>query len=183
MHKQLENSLYKQYAKDIVPNMMKIFNMNNFYEVPRIEKVVLNMGLKKAKEDKTVLDEAMKDISSITGQKPVLTKAKKSISNFSMRAGTPIGCMVTLRGKFMYEFLEKLIRVVIPRIRDFSGLKKSFDDGGNLTIGIIDESIFPEIDADRIKTIKGIGITVVTSGYDREKSEKMMELIGFPFVK
>ncbi len=151
--------------------------------MPKIEKVVVNMGLKKAKDDKTVLEEAQAHLAAITGQKPVITKARKAISNFAIRQGDPIGCMVTLRGKMMFEFLERLHRIVLPRIRDFNGIKRSFDRFGNFTIGLRDESVFPEINPDSIKNIKGVGITIVTSSLEREISEKMFELLGFPFVK
>ncbi|MBN2407950.1 MAG: 50S ribosomal protein L5 [Elusimicrobia bacterium] len=183
MNKKIDNNLYRRYADVIVPEMKKAFNIKNSLQIPKIEKVIVNMGLKKAKEDKSVLEEALKDMSMITGQKPLVTKARKSISNFSIRKGMPLGCKVTLRGRRMYEFLEKLLTVVIPRIRDFGGLKRSIDSSGNLTIGLRDESIFPEIESDKIKSIKGISITIVTDKDDREKSERLMELIGVPFVK
>ena len=122
-------------------------------------------------------------MATITGQKPVVTRARKSISNFVVREGNPLGCMVTLRGKNMYEFLERVLRIAIPRIRDFQGIKKSFDRFGNLTIGLKDESIFPEVEPDKIKSIKGMSLTIVTSGSNKEHSIRMFELLGFPFVK
>ncbi|MFC2062113.1 50S ribosomal protein L5 [Elusimicrobiota bacterium] len=183
IHKKITNSLYKKYAKQIVPELTKTFKVENMYELPQIKKIIVNMGLRKAKDDKSVLEEAVKDMATITGQKPVITKARKSISNFGVRQGMPIGCKVTLRGKLMYDFLEKLLRIVIPRIRDFRGLNRSFDRNGNLTIGLKDETIFPEINADNIKSIKGLGISIVTDSRNRDKSEKMMELMGFPFIK
>lgn len=181
--KKLENLLYKKYFDEIIPKLKKAFNDDNIHSYPRIEKIVVNMGLKKAKDDKTVIEEAQLHLAAITGQKPVITRAKKAISNFALRKGSPIGCMVTLRGKLMYSFFEKILRIVIPRIRDFRGLKKNFDRFGNLTIGITDESIFSEIDPDAIKTIKGMSITIVTDKNDLEKSKKLFELFEFPFVR
>lgn len=181
--KQISTSVYKKYAKEVLPQISKEFKVKNFYALPQIEKIVVNMGLKHARDDKSVLEEAVIELAAITGQKPSVTRAKKSISNFSLREGNPIGCKVTLRGKMMYEFLERLLRVVIPRIRDFSGLKRSFDRFGNLTIGIEDESIFPEFEVDKIKTTKGMNITIVTDKQDKEKSVKLFELLGFPFKK
>jgi len=183
MNKQIENALYKKYVNEALPELRKTFGDANYLSMPEIKKVIVNMGLKKAKDDKTVLEEAQNHIAAITGQKPVVTKAKKAISNFGIKKGNPIGCMVTLRGRLMYIFLEKLLRIVIPRIRDFSGIKKSIDRFGNLTIGLRDESIFPEIDPDSIKTTKGMSITIVTDKEDREKSEKLYELLEFPFKK
>jgi large subunit ribosomal protein L5 len=181
--KKLDSQLYKKYIEEVVPEMKKSFKVKNPYALPRLEKFVVNMGLKKAREDKTVLDEAQRDMALITGQKPVITKAKKAISNFGLKKGNPIGCRVTLRGKRMYEFLNKTLKIVVPRIRDFRGLKRSFDLFGNLTIGITDESIYPEIDIDKIKSPKGLSITVVTDKREKEKSRKIFELMGFPFAK
>jgi len=183
MLKSIDNRLYKKYVDEVCPELQKLFNIENRHALPEIERVVVNMGLKKAKDDKTVLEEAQSHIAAITGQRPVITKARKAVSNFGIKQGNPIGCMVTLRGKMMYEFLERLLRIVLPRIRDFSGIKRSFDRFGNLTIGLRDESIFPEINPDSIKNIKGVGITIVTSSLEREVSEKMFDLLGFPFVK
>ena len=168
MYKQIQNSLYKKYTDEIIPELKKVFNAKNHHTLPQIEKIVVNMGLSKAKDDKRILEEAIKDIASITGQHPSITRARKAISNFALREGSPIGCRVTLRGKCMYMFLERLLRIAIPRMRDFSGLKRSFDRFGNLSIGLNDESIFPEIDPDKIKTIKGMSITIVTDKQNRE---------------
>ncbi len=179
--KKLETSIEKKYRKDVIPEIKKTYKLKNKMECPKIEKVVINMGLNKAKDDSTVMEEAKKHLAQITGQKPVVTKARKAISNFGIKKGTPIGCMVTLRGEMMNSFLERLLRVVLPRIRDFGGIKKSLDRFGNLTIGLEDESIFPEINPDTVKHIKGMGITIVTDKHDRDKSEKMFELLGFPF--
>ncbi|MDA3792865.1 MAG: 50S ribosomal protein L5 [Elusimicrobia bacterium] len=181
MAKKIKSDLYKRYIKDVMPKLQKETATGNMHDVPQLKKIIVNMGLKKAKDDKTVLEEAKKDMAKITGLKPVVTKAKKSISNFDLKEKDPIGCCVTLRGSKMYDFMEKLLRVVFPRIRDFDGLKRGFDRYGNLTIGLKDESVFPEIDADNIKHIKGIGITIVTDKLDRELSEKMLVMMGFPF--
>lgn len=183
MYKQIQNPIYKKYIEDVVPALKKAYRIKNFHALPQIEKVVVNMGLKKAKDDKTVLDEALRDLAIITGQKPKVTRARKAISNFAIREDMPIGCKVTLRGRLMYEFLQRLLRVAIPRIRDFDGIKRSFDLNGNLTIGITDETIFPEIDVDNIKTVKGMSITIVTDKKDPEKSKEMLNLLGFPFMK
>lgn len=183
MVKQIQNDLYKKYFEEVRPELKKSFGIENEHSLPEIKKVIVNMGLKKAKDDKSVLEEAQGHLSVITGQKPVITKSKKAISNFGLKKGNPIGCMVTLRGVMMYEFLERLLRIVLPRIRDFSGIKRSIDRFGNLSIGLRDESIFPEINPDSVKNIKGLGITIVTDSPSREVSEKMFELMNFPFVR
>lgn len=182
MYRNIKTELYSKYVKEVIPRLQKDLKLKNIYTIPRIDKVIVNMGLKQAKGDKAVLEEALGELAVIAGQKPIVTKAKKSISNFALREGNPIGCKVTLRGKFMYEFLERLLRIALPRVRDFSGIKRSFDRFGNLTIGIVDESIFPEVDMDKIKSTKGMSVTVVTSLNDREKSIKVFELLGFPLV-
>ncbi len=183
VNKNIKSSLYKRYKKEVIPVLKKEMELENIHEMPGIEKVVVNMGLKKAVEEKAVLEEALEDMAAITGQKPVITKAKKSISNFGVREGDVIGCKVTLRGERMYDFLNKTLRIAIPRIRDFSGIKRSIDHNGNLTIGIKDETIYPEINSDKIKFIKGLSIVVVTSMPEKEKSERMYELLNFPFKK
>jgi large subunit ribosomal protein L5 len=175
--------LYKRYIEDIVPALLDKYGEKNSFAIPQITKVVLNMGVAKAKDDKNLLEEAIADLSLIAGQKAVTTKARKSISNFGVREGMSIGTMVTLRGSRMYDFLDKLLQVVIPRIRDFNGIKESFDSFGNLSIGIEDESIFPEINADKMKYTKGLSITVVTDLKSREKSQTLMDMMGFPFKK
>ncbi|MGM0441112.1 MAG: 50S ribosomal protein L5 [Elusimicrobiota bacterium] len=181
VNKKIKSSLYKRYVKDVVPKLQKESEVENIHEIPGIEKVIVNMGLKKAVEEKAVLEEGLEDMTAITGQKPVVTKAKKSISNFDIRKGDVIGCKVTLRGERMYDFLNKTLRIALPRIRDFSGIKRSIDDNGNLTIGIKDETIYPEINSDKIKFIKGLSIGIVTSKQDKQKSERMYELLNFPF--
>ncbi len=183
MAKHIKCRLYRKYLEEVIPFLHENTGIKNTHGLPEIEKVVVNMGLKKAKDDTAVLDEAVGHLAAITGQKPVITKSKKAISNFGLKKGTPIGCMVTLRGVMMYEFLERVLRIVLPRIRDFSGIKRSFDRFGNLTIGIRDESIFPEINPDSVKNIKGLGITIVTSGKDRDTAERMFERLEFPFVR
>ncbi len=183
VYKKLDNKLYRKYVDKVVPELKQIFNEDNFHALPQIEKIVVNMGLKHAKDNKAVLEEALNHMAIMTGQKPIVIKAKKSISNFALRKGNPIGCKVTLRGRMMYIFLEKFLKVIVPRIRDFSGLNRSFDKFGNVTIGLIDETIFPEIDADTIKSLKGMNITVVTDKKQKERSIKLFELLGFPFVE
>ena len=183
MNKKIQNDFYKKYTDKVVPELMKEFGIKNPHDLPELKKVVVNMGLKNAKSDKAMIEEATETLTVITGQKPVVTKARKSISNFSIREGFPVGCMVTLRGARMYDFLEELLRIVLPRIRDFSGIKKSFDKNGNMSIGLSDESIFPEINPDKIKSSKGLNITAVIKTDSREKSVRMMELLGFPFEK
>jgi large subunit ribosomal protein L5 len=183
MYKQISNELYGKYRDEIIPILKEEFKISNIHALPQIEKVIVNMGIRKAKDDKSVLEEAQNELASITGQKPVVTKAKKSISNFTLREGNPIGCKVTLRGSIMYEFLSKLLSIALPRIRDFSGIKKSFDKFGNLTIGLRDESIFPEIEPDKIKEMKGMSITIVTDKKKKDMSEKLFELMGFPFAE
>jgi large subunit ribosomal protein L5 len=183
MHKQISNELYKKYTGEVLPELKNNFNEKNYLALPQVVKVIVNMGVSKAKDDKNLLEETVSNMAAITGQQPVITKAKNSISNFALREGQPIGCRVTLRGKRMYNFIEKLLKIAIPRIRDFDGIKKSFDRFGNLTIGLTDETIFPEIDPDKIKVIKGLGITIVTDKNDKEQSVKLFELMGFPFVK
>ncbi|MEA3506719.1 MAG: 50S ribosomal protein L5 [Elusimicrobiota bacterium] len=181
MTKKIKSGLYKKYIEEVVPELQKETPSGNVNEVPRVKKIIVNMGLKKAKDDKSVLEEAKNDMANLTGLKPIVTKAKKSISNFDLKKKDSIGCCVTLRGSKMYDFMEKLLRIIFPRIRDFDGLKRGFDNFGNLTIGLKDESVFPEIDADNIKHIKGMSITIVTDREDRELSEKMLVMLGFPF--
>jgi large subunit ribosomal protein L5 len=183
MQNKTSTRLYKKYYDEVLPKLKKDFSVENHMALPRIEKVVVNMGVRQAKDDKSIMEEALSEMALIAGQKPIVRRAKKSISNFALREGNPIGCMVTLRGKNMYEFLERLLRIAIPRIRDFGGIKKSFDRFGNLTIGIKDETIFPEVEPDKIKSVKGLSITIVTKCIEKEHSVQMFTLLGFPFVK
>ncbi|MFH1414899.1 MAG: 50S ribosomal protein L5 [Elusimicrobiota bacterium] len=183
MYRKIPTPLYKKYTDEVMPAVKEHFKISNFHMIPQIEKVIVNMGIRQAKDDKNILEEALAEMTVITGQKPVVTKARKAISNFTLRKGMPIGCKVVLRGRIMYEFLERLLRIAIPRIRDFSGLNRSFDRFGNLTIGIVEESIFPEVDMDKVKSMKGLSITVVTDKKDKEKSIKVLEMMGFPFAE
>ena len=170
------------YSKEIIPVLKKEFNLTNNLEVPKLSKVVINMGLGDAKENIKVIDIAVKQLAAITGQRPVVTRAKKSISNFKIREGMPIGCKVTLRGKVMYEFMDRLINVSIPRIRDFRGIpRNSFDGRGNYTLGLKDQTIFSEIDYEKIDKVRGMDITVVTTAKNNEQAERLLVLFGMPF--
>lgn len=174
--------LKQKYFEEIVPAMMQEFSLKNKMQVPRIKKVVINMGVGEATQDGKALDAAMRDLAIIAGQKPVPTKAKKSIAGFKIRAGMSIGCRVTLRGDRMYEFLDRLLNIALPRIRDFRGLAlQSFDDHGNYTLGIDEQLIFPEIEYDKVEKVRGMDITVVTSAGDRRLGHSLLSNFGFPF--
>ena len=176
--------LKDKYQQDIIPAMMKKYNYDNKMAVPKIEKVVINMGLGKAREDAKIVEEATQVMMSITGQKPVITKSTKSISNFSIRKGMPVGCKVTLRKDRMYEFLDRLINVAIARIRDFQGVSPdSFDGRGNYTLGVREQLIFPEIDFDKVNTTLGMNITIATNAKNDEEAKELIKLIGMPFKK
>lgn len=176
--------LKEKYQKEIIPAMMKKFKYKNKMAVPKIEKITLNMGLGKARDDSKIIEEGTKVIARITGQKPVVTKSTKSISNFSIRKGMPVGCKVTLRKEKMYEFLDRLINVAIARIRDFQGTSPdSFDGRGNYTLGIKEQNIFPEIEFDEINTILGMNITIGTNAQTDEEAKELIRLIGMPFKK
>ena len=164
--------LMDKYQKEVVPSLMKEFKYSNVMQVPKLEKIVLNIGVGEAVKDIKVMDAAVRDMTMIAGQKPVVTKAKKSIATFKLRAGMPIGCMVTLRGQKMYEFFDRLVNFSIPRIRDFKGMPdKSFDGRGNYTIGVKEQLIFPEIENDKIDKIRGMNITInTTAGNDGRPS-------------
>jgi large subunit ribosomal protein L5 len=176
--------LKEKYIKEIVPALMKSGNYKNIMQVPRLQKVCVNIGVGIATENIKELDSAVEDLSTITGQKPVITKARKSIAGFKVREGNPIGCMVTLRGNRMYEFLDRLLNIAIPRVRDFRGLsKKSFDGSGNYTMGVKEQLIFPEIDYDKVLSVKGMNITIATSSEDDEGALDLLTELGFPFKK
>ncbi len=178
------NRLKENYIKETIPALMKHFGYDNVNSVPKLEKVSVNMGVGSATQNKALLDNAVKDLAQITGRKPIITKAKKSISNFKLRQGMPIGCKVTLRGEIMYEFIDRLISIVIPRIRDFRGISpKSFDGRGNFTVGIKEQTVFPEIEYDKIDTIRGMDITIVTTADTDEEGKELLTLIGMPFKK
>ncbi len=170
------------YQEKVVPALMKRFNYKNQMEVPKLEKIVVNMGLGEAIQNIKILDSAVQEISLITGQKPVITKAKKSIAQFKLRTGMPIGCMVTLRREKMYEFFNRLVNVTLPRVRDFKGLSgKSFDGRGNYALGIREQLIFPEIHYDKIDKVKGMNIVIVTTAKTDEEGKELLRLLGMPF--
>ena len=176
------NTLQNKYREEVVPAMIKTFSYNNVMQVPRLEKIVLNMGLGDALESAKVLDTSMEELAVITGQRPVLTRARKSIANFKLREGNPIGCMVSLRKGRMYEFLNRLMNIALPRMRDFKGASpKAFDGRGNFTMGIREQLIFPEIDYDKVEQIRGMNITIVTSAKTDEEARELLKLMGVPF--
>ncbi len=176
--------LKKLYHEVIIPEMMKKFGYKSVMQVPRLVKIVVNMGVGQATQDPKLLEMAMKELSKITGQQPVIRRARKSISNFKLRAGMAIGCKVTLRRERMYEFLDRLINAAIPRIRDFRGLSdKSFDGRGNYTLGIKEHIIFPEINVDEVERIFGMDITIVTTAKTDEEAYELLRLFGMPFRK
>lgn len=172
------------YETDIVSKMIKKFGYKNKMQVPKLEKICINIGVGKAKEEAASLKKAQEDIRVISGQQPVITRAKKSISNFKIRQGDPVGCCVTLRRERMFEFLDRLISTAFPRVRDFSGLPdKSFDGRGNYSIGIREQIIFPEIDYDKVDRIRGMNITITTTAKTDEEAYNLLSLFGFPFKK
>jgi large subunit ribosomal protein L5 len=174
--------LKEQYTKEIVPLLMKQFGYKNIMQVPRIEKIVVNMGLGEAIQNVKILDSASEELAIITGQKTVITKAKKSIASFKLRQGMPIGCMVTLRKERMYEFLDRLMNIALPRVRDFKGVPgKAFDGRGNYSIGIKEQLIFPEINYDKVEKIKGLNISIVTSASTDEEGKALLKGFGMPF--
>jgi len=170
------------YQEKVVPALMKRFGYQNRMEVPRLEKIVINMGLGEAIQNIKILDSAVQELSQITGQKPIITKARKSIAQFKLRTGMPIGCMVTLRKERMYEFFNRLVNVALPRVRDFKGVSgKSFDGRGNYSIGIREQLIFPEILYDKIDKVKGMNIIIVTTAKTDEEGKELLKLLGMPF--
>lgn len=178
------NRLKDRYLKEIVPAMMSKFNYSSVMEVPKIEKIVINTGVGDAVANVKVLDSAVEELALITGQKPVITKAKNSIAGFRLREGMPIGAKVTLRGERMYDFLDKLITVSLPRVRDFRGVsKKAFDGRGNYTLGVREQLIFPEIDYDQVSKVRGMDVVIVTTAKTDEESRELLTLAGMPFQK
>ncbi|MCH8568671.1 MAG: 50S ribosomal protein L5 [Balneolales bacterium] len=179
-----EARLYTQYKQEIAPKMLKDFDLGNVMAVPRIQKVIINVGVGEAVSDRKRLDDVAANVALITGQKPVLTKARKSISNFKLREGMPIGCKVTLRRSKMYEFIDRLVNLALPRTRDFQGVSdKGFDGRGNFTMGIKEHAIFPEIDSDKMDQIHGLNITFVTTAQNDEQAYALLKSFGMPFVK
>jgi large subunit ribosomal protein L5 len=184
MANQTKPRLKERYEQDIVPALMKEFQFDNVMRVPRVKKVVLNIGLGEAIANPKALESAEKDLATISGQHPVVTKSKRSIAAFKLRTGMPIGMMVTLRDRRMYEFMDRLVSVVLPRIRDFRGVSRaSFDGRGNYSLGFKDQLMFPEIDYDKVEKPRGFQITIVTTARSDEEGRRLLELMGMPFVK
>ena len=173
------------YYRDTVVNELKAkFNYSSVMQVPRIEKITLNMGVGEALTDKKLLDNAVADLTAISGQKPLITKARKSVAGFKIRQGYPIGCKVTLRGERMWEFFERLISIAVPRIRDFRGLSaKSFDGRGNYSMGVREQIIFPEIDYDKVDRVRGLDVTITTTAKNDEEGQALLAAFNFPFRK
>jgi large subunit ribosomal protein L5 len=178
----MKSRLERKYLEVVIPNLMKQFGYKNVMQVPRLEKIVVNMGLGEAVSDIKVLDAAAEELAAITGQKPVIRRAKKSIASFKLRAGMPIGCMVTLRKQRMYEFLDRLVNVALPRVRDFKGVSpKSFDGRGNYTLGLREQIIFPEINYDKVDKIRGLNVAIVTTAKTDEEGKALLAELGMPF--
>ena len=178
------NSLKERYTKEIVPSLMEKFEYSSIMQAPKIDKIVINMGVGDAVSNTKNLDKAVEELTLISGQKPVITLAKKSIAAFRLREGMPIGTKVTLRGERMYDFLDKLVTVSLPRVRDFRGIsKKSFDGRGNYTLGIKEQLIFPEVDYDRVDKVRGMDIVIVTTANTDEESRELLTQLGMPFQK
>ncbi len=176
--------LKERYLQEVGPALMKKFAYKSVMQLPKIEKVVINMGVGEAVQNSKVLDHAVADLTAISGQKPVITRAKKSIAGFKLREGMPIGVKVTLRGERMYHFLDKLMNVALPRVRDFRGVSpKSFDGRGNYTLGIKEQLIFPEIDYDKIDKVRGMDVVIVTTAQTDEEARELLGLMGMPFRK
>ena len=173
--------LLEQYKNEVLPELMRRFNLNNVLTAPRIEKIVVNVGTGRAKDEPKLLEQATADLAAISGLKPVVTKARKSIAGFKLRQGQNVGAKVTLRGKRMYEFLDRIISIVLPRVRDFRGLSpKAFDGNGNFTLGLTDQGVFPEIKPDNIEHAQGMNITICITGGSNERSRELLQLLGMP---
>ena len=178
------NRLMERYQNDVVKSLVEKFNYSSSMQAPKVEKIVLNIGVGDAVSNSKLLDEAVNELTLITGQKPVITRAKKSIAGFKLREGAPIGCKVTLRGERMYEFLDKLVTVSLPRVRDFHGVsKKAFDGRGNYTLGIKEQLIFPEINFDKVNKLRGMDIVFVTTAKSDEEGRELLAQLGMPFKK
>jgi len=178
------NRMKVMYQNEVVPSLMKSLDLTNVMQAPRIEKVVLNIGLGETKDNPKALDAATRDLETITGQKPIVTKAKKSIANFKLREGSEIGAKVTLRGDRMWSFLDRLMNVVLPRVRDFRGISpNAFDGRGNYTLGLREQLIFPEIDYDSIDKVRGMEVTIVTTAQTDEQARALLKMLGMPFRK
>ncbi|HHX67054.1 MAG: 50S ribosomal protein L5 [Miniphocaeibacter sp.] len=180
----MTSRLLEKYRNEVIPALTESFGYRNVMEVPKLNKIVLNIGLGSSKENPKAVESAVKDIETITGQRPVVTKAKKSIANFKLRDGMNVGVKVTLRGQKMYDFLDKLVSISLPRVRDFRGVStSSFDGRGNYSLGIKEQLIFPEIEYDMVDQIRGMDIVIVTTAETDEESKKFLELMGMPFKK
>ena len=180
----LTKDLRKRYVEDVIPALKEKFNYQNVHQIPKLEKVVINMGVGEAVQNAKILDGAVEELTKIAGQKPVVTRAKKSIATYKLRAGMPIGCMVTLRGEKMYDFLQKLINVTLPRIRDFRGVSaKSFDGRGNYSLGIREQLLFPEIKYDDVSVVKGMNISIITTANTDDEARELLAQLGMPFRK
>ncbi|WP_138420166.1 50S ribosomal protein L5 [Aquibacillus sediminis] len=178
------NELKQRYNSEIVPSLVEKFNYESVMQVPKVEKIVINMGVGDAVQNSKALDNAVEELALISGQQPMITKAKKSIAGFRLREGMPIGAKVTLRGERMYEFLQKLIDVSLPRVRDFRGIsKKAFDGRGNYTLGVKEQLIFPEINYDKVNKVRGMDIVVVTTSNTDEEARELLTQLGMPFQK
>ncbi len=176
------STLKENYINEIVPQLTKTFNFTNRFQVPKLEKIVLNMGLGEAVTNPKIIDSAAAELALIAGQKPIITRSKKPIANFKLRADLPIGCKVTLRRKKMYDFFDRLVNIALPRVRDFRGISpKAFDGRGNYSLGITEHIIFPEIDYDKTDSIKGLNVTIVTSAQTDEEGREFLKLLGMPF--
>jgi len=174
--------LREKFEREVIPQLMKRFGYKNVMQTPKLDRIVINMGLGEAIQNIKILDSAVEEISLITGQRPVITKARKSIAQFKLRKGMPIGCMVTLRRDRMYEFFDRLVNIALPRVRDFRGLSgRSFDGRGNYALGVREQLIFPEIDYDKIDKVKGMNIIIVTTAKTDEEGKELLRLLGMPF--
>ncbi|MFQ5681499.1 MAG: 50S ribosomal protein L5 [Candidatus Omnitrophota bacterium] len=179
----MKTRLKEKYINEVIPKMVKECGYKNNMQVPRLAKIVVNMGVGEAINDIKIMDKAIEELSIITGQYPVICRAKKAISNFKIRVGQPIGCKVTLRRDNMYEFLDRFINVALPRVRDFRGVSdRAFDQDGNYTIGLPEQLIFPEIDYDKVQRTQGMNITIVTTAGNKEDARRLLKLLGMPFV-
>ena len=175
------NRLKEMYINEVTPTLQKTFNYKNVNQVPKLEKIVVSMGVGLATQNKALLDNAVKDMTQITGRKPLITKARKSISNFKLREGMPIGCKVTLRGEVMYEFFDRLVSITLPRVRDFKGVPiNAFDGRGNYSLGIKEQTVFPEIEYEKIDEIRGLNIALITSAKSDEEGRELLKLMGMP---
>lgn len=180
----LKPRLTEMYKKQVVSELTEKFNYGNFFEVPRLKKIVINMGVGQGAGDIKILEAALSDLTTITGQKPVITRAKKAIANFKIKEGSPIGCKVTLRGVRMYEFFDRLVNVALPRIRDFRGVSAdSFDGTGNYALGLREQTIFPEIEYDKVQKVQGMDVIIVTTAKSADEAKELLRALGMPFKK